>query len=146
MTFQPISGLVQKSECIPQSMNYVCCVCLMFVSLFSLNERNSEQIEVSVLRKQTPMAFPGCEGCDKWGAGEKNPGRQCGRNEEGKKEGGRERRREEGKKDKEKKKKKEGRGGHIPFCSISVHLYARSWCPLQTSPPGRPGYFLSAWL
>lgn len=107
----------------------------MFVSLFSLNERNSEQIEVSVLRKQTPVTFPRC-----------NPGRQCGRNEEGKKEGGRERRREEGKQDKEKKKEKEGRGGHVPFCSISVHLYTRPWCPLQTSPPGWPGYFLSAWL
>ena len=45
----------------------------MFVSLFSSNERVSEQIEVSVLRKQTPMAFPRCEGSDKWGCRRKKP-------------------------------------------------------------------------
>lgn len=80
----------------------------MFVSLFGWNERNSEQIEVSMLRKQTPTAFPRCEGSAKRGAGEKNLGRQCRRNEgreEGRQEG-----KEGGKKEKEKKKEKEGRG------------------------------------
>lgn len=51
----------------------------MFVSLFSLNEGNSEQIEVGVFRKHT--TFSRCDDFDKWDAGEKNPGRHCRRKE-----------------------------------------------------------------
>lgn len=51
---------------------------------------------------------------------------------EGKKEGGRGRR--EGRK-KKRKRKRERRKRRACPCSVSVHLYVRSWCPLQTSPP-----------
>ena len=78
----------------------------MFVSLFGWNERNSEQIEVSVLRKQTPTAFPRCEGSAKWVQEKRAWEGSAGGVKGGKKGGGRKR---EGRKNLQERRRKSKR-------------------------------------
>ena len=114
----------------------------MFVSLFGWNERNSEQIEVSVLRKQTPTAFPRCEGSAKWVQEKRAWEGSAGGVKGGKKGGGRERRGEE----ERERRKRRARPFSALFQSISTQdLGAR--CKHHLPPAPRwPGYFLSSWL